>query len=145
MASIEWHPDWPEARPSNWDTFARIPEDALDVPAWYCHGKGLLYSWMGYGYCRGCRMRVEARTEDEARALLDGHLPVCRDDAKDAQPYLPGKRLVRFKGIKRKPKVERFVDICGGCFARFISPNREEAAAALRAHVEETPCMHYAV
>jgi hypothetical protein len=145
MATLAWHPDWPCARPSTWDSLPRIAEDPLDVPAWYHHGEGLLYSWRGYGYCRGCRMRVEAKTEDAARALLELHLPACRDDAKDAQPYLPGKRIARIKGIKRKPKVERHVDICGGCYARFVSPSRQEAADALRAHVEQNPCEHYAV
>jgi hypothetical protein len=143
MATIEWHPDWPVARPSNWDSYPRIAEDPLDVPAWYCHGRGLLFSWCGYGYCRGCRMRVEAKTEDEARALVEEHLPVCRDDAKDATPYLPGKRR-KILARKRDAKVERHVEYCGGCFVRFVSPSRLDAAEALRRHIEQDPCKHYA-
>jgi hypothetical protein len=143
MATLEWHPDWPAARSSNWDTYPRIAEDPLDVPAWYCHDRGRLYSWMGYGYCRGCRMRIEADTEDLARWMVTVHRANCRDDAKDAQPYLPGKRR-KVLSRKREAKVERHVEVCGGCYVRFVSPSRQESADALRRHIEQTPCMHYA-
>lgn len=46
--------------------------------------------------------------------------------------------------LPREKPVELHTDICGGCFARFVSPSRQEAADALRAHIEQTPCMHYA-
>jgi hypothetical protein len=47
--------------------------------------------------------------------------------------------------LPREKKPELHVNYCGGCFAKFVSPTAQESADALRAHIEETPCMHYAV
>lgn len=143
---VPWHEDWPEARPSNWDEYPRIVEDPLDVPPWYDHRRGrLLHSWRGYGYCRPCRWRVEARTEDEARALLAAH--VCPTP----EPYfVPRKQRARKLGTRknptraRLPKVERHVEVCGECFVRFESTDRQAVAQALKEHVQGAPCDRYA-
>lgn len=46
--------------------------------------------------------------------------------------------------LPRVAKAVQHVNYCGGCFARFVSPTAQESADALRLHIEQTPCMHYA-
>jgi hypothetical protein len=46
--------------------------------------------------------------------------------------------------LPREAKPETHVNYCGGCFARFVSPTAQESADALRLHIEQTPCAHYA-
>ena len=82
-AFFEWHPDWPEERPSTWHL---LPDLAAIRSRWR-------------------------------------------------------KKLA----LPREAKPVQHVNYCGGCFARFVSPTAQESAAALRAHIEGTPCMHYAV
>jgi len=82
-AFFEWHPDWPEERPSTWHL---LPD--LDA---------LRRKWR--------------------------------------------KKMT----LPREAKRAQHVIYCGGCFAKFVSPTAQESADALRAHIELTPCMHYAL
>jgi hypothetical protein len=62
----------------------------------------------------------------------------------ECQPYEPARRRRKMLARKREEKVVIYLDICGGCYRRFSSIKRAESAAALRDHVENDPCPHYA-
>jgi hypothetical protein len=54
------------------------------------------------------------------------------------------KRWRKRMHLSREKKPVIYLNICGGCFARFTSTNQAQSANALRVHIEETPCAHYA-
>jgi hypothetical protein len=47
--------------------------------------------------------------------------------------------------LPREAKVAVHINYCGGCFAKFVGTTAADSAHALREHIEQTPCMHYAV
>jgi hypothetical protein len=152
---LGWHEDWPEARPSNWDELAPFgeyvePEPVLDIPVGGFRSLGSRDGrWPGYGYCSGsmCRMRIEARTEDEARSLFrehleGGHTPLPIN-ATAVPAYMLDPAHIGWR-LAEKKKKNKEVDVCGGCGSSFSAPTKQESAALLRAHIENDPCAHYA-
>jgi hypothetical protein len=140
---LGWHEDWPEARPSNWDELAPFGEHAeqepvLDIPVGEFGSLGVLgHRWVGYGYCSECKMRIEARTEDEARTLFRAHVDGGHVPAPLKATLVPAKRPTLTKaGVEN-------LNACGGCCKQFTATTAKASADMLRQHIENDPCEHY--
>jgi hypothetical protein len=140
---LGWHEDWPEARPSNWDELAPFGEHieqkpVLDIPVGeFGSLGGLDRRWVGYGYCSGCKMRIEARTEDEARTLFRAHVDGGHIPAPLKATPVPAKRPTSARAA-----VEN-LNACGGCCKQFTATTAKVSADMLRQHIESDPCEHY--
>jgi DNA primase len=111
---LGWHEDWPEARPSNWDSLPAVnPRPTRGIAHYTLDG-------------------VEHPYEYDETVTLPAPTPV---EELRATPVLPSKaKAERYRA--------KHVNRCA-CGQSFEGASAQASADALKSHIHDNPCQHY--